>query len=147
MKKFRFSLETVLKVRRSTEEAAQRAFAAAKALRDGCFAKLAATEKAGIDLAAEQGGWRRKSRIDLFQEQAFQGRKLALHDLALSLKRELDGLDEKMEAARLALVKASQDRKVLEKLEEHQLDEHLKKLNREEQAFFDELAAHSAGPA
>ena len=78
------------------------------------------------------------------QEQVFQGRKVALRGLALDLKRELDQLDLRLEETRLALVKASQDKKVLEKLEEKQLEEHSYQLNREEQAFLDELAAHAS---
>ena len=50
------------------------------------------------------------------------------------------GLEEEVERKRTALLEASKERKILENLREHQIVSYRKKLNRDEQAFMDELS-------
>ncbi|HTA17284.1 MAG TPA: hypothetical protein VK786_06025, partial [bacterium] len=67
MKKFRFSLETVLKVRRQDEEVKRRALAVAQGMRDRSLADLVSHKRALGALLAEHSK-RREGAIDLGRE-------------------------------------------------------------------------------
>lgn len=145
MRRFRFSLDTVLTVRRRLEEARQRDFAAVKRERDACLGALGASERGVAALIDEQAAWRGQAGpVDVFQELAFQSRRRAYYNEARRLRVQLRELEGKLEAARLVLVQASRERRVLERLEEKQFEGYMIQSRREEQAFMDELAAHAA---
>jgi flagellar export protein FliJ len=82
----------------------------------------------------------RQGRLDLGQEAWHSQRQWALNAGIGRALAELKQRDAELDAARERAVEAARERRVLEKLEESQLQEHLFKLNREEQGLLDELA-------
>jgi flagellar FliJ protein len=145
MKRFRFSLATVLRVRRSTEERLRREFSVIVEKRIKALAVLAALELALKELNAWQSDQRSQaSKLNRFELGQFEVSRNACiergrwqRDLIVEIEREL-------EVKRTQLVDASRETKVIEKLEESQFQAYLEKLNREDQAFMDELAQFSA---
>ena len=142
MKKFRFSLETVLRVKRQVEELRQRELSAAQALRDQALQQLGACES-GLRELNEAQAKARTAAVDLAAERWYQGSHSALSAEIRSAKRSLFEKEELLDAARNRAVEAARERKVLEKLEEQQRLEHQLKSNREEQGFMDEMAQHA----
>lgn len=143
MRRFRFSLETVLKVKRQIEEQRLLELAQVQAQRDVLMKNLGEAEKHLAELNTEQAG-QRQGKLDLNAETWFRQRHLRLNQVIRMLRRNLAENDEHLEAARARVVEAARERKVLEKLEEQQRQEHQLKSNREEQGFMDELAQHAA---
>ncbi|HTB22097.1 MAG TPA: hypothetical protein VK914_05285 [bacterium] len=139
MKKFRFSLETVLKVRRQNEEVKRRELALAQAERDRVLAALASQE-ASLRWLLEEQSRERVGTIDLGREGWFMARWGGLFVQIHLSKNELEKKEEALRLSREKAVEASRERLVLEKLEEKQLQEHLFLLNREEQGLLDDLA-------
>lgn len=143
MRRFRFSLETVLKVRRQVAEQRLLELARAQAERDQVLANLAQAKEGRSELNAEQAQ-QRSGRLDLNLETWFRMRHLRLSQLIRAFTSNLAEKEELLEAARARAVEAARERKVLEKLEEQQRQDHQLKSNREEQGFMDELAQHAA---
>jgi flagellar FliJ protein len=139
MKKFRFSLETVLKVRRQNEELRRRELAVAQGMRDRALAELVSHKKDLRGLLAEQSK-RREGAIDLGREAWYMAGWGGLTQKIRLASVELAGKEEALAVCRTRAVEASRERLVLEKLEETQLQEHLSQLNREEQGLLDDLA-------
>ena len=139
MRRFRFSLESVLKVRRQAEEARQRDLADAKASRDRCLLELARLEGDLGGLLSERGRFR-QGRLDLNAEAWHDQRQRGLNAGIGRVGSVLRGLEDALEAARLKAVEAARERRVLEKLEESQLRNHVFKVDREEQGLLDDLA-------
>lgn len=139
MKRFRFSLETVLKVKRQVEELRQRELAAAQAKRQKALAQLGAFENGLKELVAEQSAGRGGS-IKLSLVVLYQDRHRALTQSIAAWRRRLEEAAAAEEEARLRAVEAAKERRVLEKLEEKQRQDWLEKLNSEEQGFLDDLA-------
>jgi flagellar FliJ protein len=139
VKKFRFSLETVLKVKRQVEEQRQRDLAYVQALRDKTLMQLGATENKIRDLGEDQQA-QRSQGIDLRTEAWYLARHQGLRQAVILLRRDLMVHEAAVEAARNRAVEAARERRVLEKLEESQLAAWQQKANAEEQSFMDELA-------
>jgi flagellar protein FliJ len=139
MKKFRFSLETVLKVRRQNEEVKRRELAVAQGERDRALAALASFKKDLLRLLVEHSE-QRVGTIDLNREAWYMAGWGGLTQKIRLGAAELAKKEEALELSRSKAVEASRERLVLEKLEETQLQEHLFKLNREEQGLLDDLA-------
>ena len=142
MKRFRFSLETVLKVRRDTEEARARELALARAQRDRGAAQVAELEGALRDLLLSHSLERAKG-LSLGVEAWYRDRTVDLDGRLAGSREELKALEEAMEVCRLKAVEASRDRLVLEKLQERQFQEHQAEAAREEQALIDDRAQRS----
>jgi flagellar FliJ protein len=142
VKKFRFSLETVLNVRRQTEELRKRELAAALAERDRTLRGLNLA-KSALERALTDHGAARDAKIDLARERWHAGREEALNRQIGALRMELQQKEDALEAARLKAVEASRDRLVLEKLEEKQLEDYWLQLSKEEQGLLDDLAQRS----
>lgn len=142
MKRFRFSLQTVLNVRRQNEELRQRELAGAQAKRDHLFMRLGKNQNELKGLVAEQSG-SRGGRIDLNMEAWYGTRRRALAQTIQTLQWHLAASEKELDEARARAVEAARERRVLEKLEEDQRNEWLKKLNTEEQGLLDELAQRS----
>jgi flagellar FliJ protein len=139
VKKFRFSLETVLKVKRQVEEQRQRDLAMVQALRDKTLMQLGSTENMIRDLGTAQQA-DRSHGIDLNAEEWYLARHQGLRQSVILLRRDLKIHEAALEAARARAVEAARERRVLEKLEESQLAAWQQKANAEEQSFMDELA-------
>jgi flagellar FliJ protein len=143
MKKFRFNLETVLRVKRQLEEQRQRDLAVAQAHKDQALAQLGAFESSLRDLNQAQAQRRSAKSIDLAVEAWFHGSHSALSSNIIVARQVLATKEELLDAARTRAIEAARERKVLEKLEEKQRLEHQLKSNREEQGFMDEMAQHA----
>jgi flagellar FliJ protein len=139
VKKFRFSLETVLKVKRQVEEQRQRELAQVQALRDKTLMQIGAAENKVRDLGKAQQEDRSRG-IDLNAEEWYLARHQGLRQSLILLRRDLMVHEAALEAARTRAVEAARERRVLEKLEEAQLAAWQQKANAEEQSFMDELA-------
>lgn len=139
MRKFRFSLETVLKVRRQNEEVKRRELAVAQAQRDKALMDLGSHEQGLRQLLADHSR-RRVGSIDLGRESWYMAGWGGLTHKIRQDRAELALKEEALKVSRAQAVEASRERLVLEKLEERQLKEHLFQLNREEQGLLDDLA-------
>jgi flagellar FliJ protein len=139
VRKFRFSLETVLKVKRQVEEQRQRELAMVQAMRDKTLMQLGATENKIRDLGVAQQA-ERSHKIDLSTEEWYLARHQGLRQALILLRRDLIVHEAALETARARAVEAARERRVLEKLEESQLAAWQQKANAEEQSFMDELA-------
>ena len=139
MKRFRFSLETVLKVKRQLEEARQLELAGAKERRDRVLLLLARLEQDLSGLLEDRSG-QRQGRVDLGLEAWHNERQRGLNAGIGQAQVELKEREAELEAARVRVVEAARERRVLEKLEENQLTDHLFKVNREEHGLLDDLA-------
>ncbi len=139
MRRFRFSLETVLEVRKRREEACRLELARAQAARDRVLMELAALEHEAGDLLERQGESRAR-RVDLADETWFRNRHASLLQGASKARVALEEREKELSARREETVKASRDRLVLERLEERQRREHAMEVAREEQGFLDDVA-------
>jgi flagellar FliJ protein len=143
MRRFRFSLETVLRVKRGREEKIQQEFSAILERHAHCLREIGVLERSMDAMVREQSEGPRAvlngATIEIFE----RSRKALLERLGWQ-RHSLSSIDSELELKRLELVAASRERKVLEKLEESQYEAYLAELNREEQAFLDELAAHNS---
>jgi flagellar FliJ protein len=139
MKRFRFSLETVLKVRRQVEEVRQRELAVAQGARDRSMQALGGLENSLRLLLAQRAG-ERQGRLNLAEE-AWHGEMHQSLLKSLGLARlALADREKTLDLARQRAVEAARQRRVLEKLEEKQLQEHQLLMIREEQGLLDDLA-------
>ena len=145
MKRFSFSLATVLKVRRSREEQIQREFSAVLEKRVNAMTNLASLESSLRDMSALQSVKRTgPSKLNRFEISQFEASRSAYLERVGWLRGTILEIEKELEAKRIQLVGASRETKVIEKLEESQFQAYLEKLNREDQAFMDELAQFSA---
>ena len=143
MRKFKFSLQTVLDVRELKEEKAKKAFSAVLAQRVSCLNRVSRLEGDQREIRV----LRTEKRKETVQVGALERWFQNLHDdLGKNIRSELARLamiDRQLEAKRIELVQASKDRKVLDKLKENQFKNYLLESSREEQAFLDDMAQHS----
>jgi flagellar FliJ protein len=139
MKRFRFNLETVLKVRRQVEEARQRELALAQGVWDRALQDLGGLENSLRTLLAERAGHRQR-RLDLAEEAWHADRHQGLISSLGLARATLAQRETELDLARQRAVEAARERRVLEKLEEKQLQEHLLLNIREEQGLLDDLA-------
>ena len=144
-KRFRFSLETVLRVRKAKEEKVQLEYSRLLEQRAAELRELGRLERSLQSVNSGEAARRGQKLLagDISRYEAL--RRAMGEKISFQLGR-LHAADEQLEAKRLELVAATRDRKVLEKLEEAQFGAYLEKLNREEQGFLDELARYS-GPS
>src|SRR5437762_1126211 len=132
MKKFRFSLDSVLRVKKQREEVLKKELGALQAQR--------ASAQRGLSVLLQQReevlAWQKKARVNrvstVAEETWFQRGHEGLEGVIASKRREVLDLEAACESRRLALVEASRERKVFEKLEENQKKDYLVELNREE---------------
>src|SRR5579871_915257 len=117
MKRFRFSLETVLKVRRSREEKIQRDFSAIQALRAQALGELARLELELKQLNQQAEAQRKEGagKVSLGSEAIFDAGRLAGREKIFRQRQRIAEIEIEMEAKRQELVAASRDRQVLEK--------------------------------
>ena len=142
MRRFKFSLEAVLRVKKSLEEKVQLESSAILEKRATCLRGLAFLERGLEEMVASQQG-SRGGKLQAEEIRIFEQSRMAQLEKLDWQRGHLAHIEAELEAKRLELVAASRERKVLEKLEEGQFEAYLEKLNREEQAFLDELASHN----
>jgi flagellar protein FliJ len=142
MKKFRFNLEAVLKVKKVLEEKAQKDFSAVLIRRNLCLMQknkllfeIKELNEYQLELLA--------GNINYISQLLYQNRYQGLvNDLKLKDK-ELFEIETELENKRQVLIQTMKDRKVLEKLKEKKYQSYLEITNKEEQYFLDELAQFS----
>jgi flagellar FliJ protein len=139
MRRFRFSLETLLKVRRQLEEARQRELALAQGARDRALQALGGLDGSLKALLLQRAG-ERQGRLDLAQEAWHADRHQSLLRSMALARTALAQREMELDLARQRAVEAARERRVLEKLEEKQLQEHQLLMVREEQGLLDDLA-------
>jgi len=139
MRRFRFSLETLLKVRRQLEEARQRELALAQGARDRALQALGGLDGSLKALLLQRAG-ERQGRLDLAQEAWHADRHQSLLRSMALARTTLAQREMELDLARQRAVEAARERRVLEKLEEKQLQEHQLLMVREEQGLLDDLA-------
>lgn len=132
MQKFRFSLEKVLDVRWTAEEEAKREYAVVQQalFEQETNLQILYQEKTELLEVPEIGVNRMQMRYWYLTE---LDRQTAL------AQEQIYHLKQLVEKALEKYIHAQRERKVLEKLEEKQYDEHLLEAKREEQKLLDEM--------
>jgi flagellar protein FliJ len=140
MARFQFSLQTVLEIREREEQARQSA--------------LAQLQQAMVQLEqrlAELDGTARRNRQELRDAHltgpinvdvigAYTRFHFQAERQAMGLARQMQGLQQKIDAARALLVEAVKGRRVLEKLRDNQRAAWVAEQQRKEQAALDDVA-------
>jgi len=142
MRRFKFSLQTVLETRALKEEKLKKELGKLKALQTEVKNSLALLLSTRSEMQAWMAQKRKNSSLDRLVEQAYLDRSRADEINKGKLLGSIKEYDLLIEAKRLELVVASKEKKAVEKLEEKQHKAYLLDVAREEQAFLDELARH-----
>ncbi len=143
MKRFRFSLESVLAFRREKERAAcERLFGAIKARQE--IEQRELRLRVRVEQCALESRQRLARRASAAELYALQKCALWLGDLQRGLELEKARADESVRAARHRLTAARREREVLEKYRERMQAAHAREGLRLEQKTLDELATRAA---
>jgi flagellar FliJ protein len=142
MKRFKFSLQTVLETRALKEEKLKKELGKLKAQQAEVKDKLVKLLSTRQEMQEWMSERRKSSSLDRLVEQAYLDRSRADEISKEKLLASIKDYDSLIEAKRLELVAASKEKKAVEKLEEKQHKAYLLDVAREEQAFLDELARH-----
>ena len=142
MKRFKFSLQTVLDTRALKEEKLKKELGKLKAQQAEVKERLALLLSTRSEMQAWMAKKRKSSSLDRLIEQAYLDRSRADEMSKEKLLASIKDFDSLIEFKRLELVAASKEKKAVEKLEEKQHKAYLLDVAREEQAFLDELARH-----
>lgn len=139
MRKFAFSLESVLDLKRRREEALLEELA--KRVRSANAAEEALKELREQRRRA-QAEWRKllRGRIEVEKVRSAQDYVAWLDGRIERQRTVVQRLQDEVRLCRQQVVAASQERKALERLRERQWEAHQREYRREEQAFLDELA-------
>lgn len=139
MTRFRFSLQTVLDVRKRREEGAQLELAQAVVARQEA---ARAVERVEARLAGALSAWDALAREGMLDPALWLGQA----HYAARVRRERDAArqryraaEQEEEAARERLIAAARDRQVMETLRERELARHREALARAEAARLDEV--------
>jgi len=137
--RFRFRLESLLRVRVALEEEAKRRLAVAILARDRAAARVAELREAqrealdsrrtGLNEAVDLDRWRATERFLLVVE-----RRIAEAEVAVAQA------EARVAEARQALLKAHQDQLILQRLKERRQEQHALELLHEETREMDEIA-------
>lgn len=140
MKKFQFSLETVLRYKEQVLESLQNEYAAAAQRVREQEALLRQTEGRYRDLnlefrAAETEG------ITIADALGYETGLRVLEKEIQAQEKRLRQLQEEAEEKRLKMVAARQETASLEKLRDHKLEDYQKMVQKQEEQFIDELVS------
>jgi flagellar FliJ protein len=147
MKRFEFRLETLLNLRRATEEAAKRAFGVARMAAGKQAAEVKrfeSSERLAVDeLRASQAS----GEVRVADLLAHQRHLAALARRVAAEKARLAELQGEVEKKRAALIASAKDRKALDRLRERRVSEWTVEMLKDEQRALDEAssAARMAG--
>ena len=140
MKKFQFSLDTVLRYKRQVLESLQNEYAvAARRVREQ-EALLRQTEGRYRDLnqefreAAAEG-------ITIADAMGYESGLRVLEKEIQAQEKRLRQLQDEAEEKRLKMVAARQETASLEKLRDHKLEDYQKMVQKQEEQFIDELVS------
>lgn len=141
MQKFSFRLESVLKLRTQFEDSAKNSLAhAAKELerQQMCLRNLESENDdsmKSLTTEVDEG-------IPIHRIKAYNSYLLFLKEEITSQKENVCRAEHDVDINREKLVKAMQERKVIEKLKENRYEEFLKEQNKAEQLLIDELNSY-----
>ncbi|WP_457573020.1 flagellar export protein FliJ [Desulfolithobacter sp.] len=134
-----FSMEPVLKYRQQREDRARQRFIAAQKEEASQRQELERVEEVLRSLFGELEKERRRGTTpDMLA--LFENRIHLVQEDIKKLKQEVRAATERVNRERKRLVKAQQERKVLEKLKEHQNRAYQGYLKKKEAALLDEIA-------
>jgi flagellar FliJ protein len=140
MKRFRFRLQTVLEQRERLERQAIQSYAQAKQAQAAAESTLIDLQTLKQDLIDGLMSLRMAGSIDAHEQLLYQD---YVRQVKVDIKRQEATVAEMCSLAdtfRQALVDASQDVKVVDKLREHKLEDHNREELRREQSQTDEMA-------
>ena len=140
-KRFRFRLEQVLSLRRQVEEVRVRELAQAKGYLLRVEEALKAHAEEESRFLETYGQFERVGAFDSDQAMAYCEFKDWLLRREKEYRRREKEWAEEVEKRRQAAVKASRDRRLLERLKEKKQTEHLREEAGEEQKFLDEVSS------
>ncbi|WP_313559128.1 flagellar export protein FliJ [Ruminiclostridium cellobioparum] len=141
VQKFGFRLESVLKLRTQIEDNAKNNLArAARELeyQRECLNELEDIKEASmtsLSSAVDQG-------IPVYQVKNYNGFFALMKNKIVSQKENVNNAQNDVDINRGALIKAMQERKIIEKLKEKKYEEYLKEENKSEQLLIDELNSY-----
>jgi flagellar export protein FliJ len=137
--RFRFRLESLLKLRHSLEEVAQRTLARTLTLRDQAQAHLA--EQLLLQAATiESRGTPRHAAVDLERWRAIERFLLVLERRIAAGRDQLREAEARVAAARQELLRAHRAHLMLVRLKERRQEQHALETLREEARDMDEMA-------
>ena len=139
MKRFRFRLETLRRLRVGREKLLRREYAEALAwlrAEDEILGRYKLEEANGIEELRDALSGSCKPRLLRLLEEYISGKAIDIEFQTERVEKARRAVDRKMEE----LVEASRDRKVVDRMRQRELDDHTYESNREEQRFLDEVA-------
>ncbi|MCL6589571.1 MAG: flagellar export protein FliJ [Firmicutes bacterium] len=138
MKKFKFKLETVLKVKSRVEELRQKELKEAEVRREQARRQLAQRQE---EMAATVANYREQfqANIDLYKANDYHRFIKWLSKQIELATQHLEQCEQEVHRRRLKLMEATREKKVLEKLKEKAYEEYKAEELREEIKFLDEL--------
>ena len=139
MKAFRFSLHAILTLREEKEQEAQRHYAKTLRVVEAVQAELDAVCRHLLELAAEQQA-RLQTGLPANELERLGNYRLLLQERRARLQADLARAQQAAEVARLALLKATQDRQALENYRDKLHRAYNLTLARDEQKLLDDLA-------
>ena len=137
--RFRFRLESLLRLRRSLEEAAQRDLARTLGLLDQARARLAQLHQDRA-AAVESRNLSPGQTVDLERWRAIERWLLVLERRIVAAGEQVREAEARVAAARQELVRAHRARLMLERLRERRQEQHALEQLREEARDMDEMA-------
>ncbi len=141
MQKFGFRLESVLKLRTQIEDNAKNNLA--RAARELEFQKECLDELEDIKAASMIS---LSSEVDhgipVYQVKNYNSFFALMKNKIVSQKENVNNAQNDVDINRGALIKAMQERKIIEKLKEKKYEEYLKEENKSEQLLIDELNSY-----
>lgn len=144
MAKFKYRMQSILKVKKKLEEQAKNEFAAARAALNEEEEKLEQLKKRK-EVYEEEGRALREDTLNIMDiienKEALLRMDEFIADQQLNVKRA----EDRMEEARLVLQTAMQESKTQEKLREKAFDQFRKEENARESREIDELVSYTYG--
>lgn len=140
MGKFRFSMEKVLDWRSDTEEAKKKELGDAQREKFQQEALLQELIQENIKIKNES---LTTTRIDILRRQNMY--KVMLDERIIQQKNQVETAEKSLETARIALMEAHKEKKVMEKLKEKEYTFVMEQEKSEEQKQLDEMATLSYG--
>lgn len=137
--RFRFRLESLLKLRHSLEEVAQRTLGRALTLRDQALAHLAEQQRLQA-ATVESRSTPRHQAVDLERWRAIERFLLVLERRIAAGREQVGQAEARVAAARQELLRAHQAHLMLVRLKERRQEQHALETLREEARDMDEMA-------
>lgn len=136
MKKFEFSLKSLLRIKYSLERQAKQKMAQAVVKRDKCQEEIVEMERLK-ELARKNN-----KSLTAYEFLMFSRYYTELEKTRKNKLLELEEIEKEIEEIRKELVSIMEERKVLEKLREKQYEEYLLELGKEQEKLVDDMMTY-----